>query len=151
MAQLSTLEWIRILNTTDLVAWLLQRIRPGAVEDDLLLELIVLCGTIAMEKQCAELLFDKGITQNLIELLGGLCILHAFAFKLRSFLVKQEDDEIVLQIIYVFYQMMLDDELRAKLVTNTNVPAYLIDLMHDKNPQIRRMCDNTLQAISVKV
>jgi hypothetical protein len=63
--------------------------------------------------------------------------------------VKQEDDEIVLQIIYFFYQLMLDDGLRAQLVTNTNVPAYLIDLMHDKNPQIRRMCDNTLQAIAV--
>ena len=63
---------------------------------------------------------------------------------------KQEDDEIVLQIVYVFYQMMFHDGLRQKLLADTQVPAYLIDLMHDKNAQIRKMCDNTLEVIAVR-
>ena len=28
-------------------------------------------------------------------------------------------------------------------------PAYLIDLMHDKNEEVRKVCDNTLDIISV--
>lgn len=28
-------------------------------------------------------------------------------------------------------------------------PAYLIDLMHDKNNEIRKVCDNTLDIIAV--
>lgn len=28
-------------------------------------------------------------------------------------------------------------------------PAYLIDLMHDKNTEIRKVCDNTLDIIAV--
>lgn len=28
-------------------------------------------------------------------------------------------------------------------------PAYLIDLMHDKNAEIRKVCDNTLDIIAV--
>jgi len=30
-------------------------------------------------------------------------------------------------------------------------PAYLIDLMHDNNAAIRKVCDNTLDIISVSV
>lgn len=30
-------------------------------------------------------------------------------------------------------------------------PAYLIDLMHDKNAEIRKVCDNTLDIIAVGV
>ncbi len=33
----------------------------------------------------------------------------------------------------------------------TEAPAYLIDLMHDKNPEIRKVCDNTLDIISVRI
>ena len=30
-------------------------------------------------------------------------------------------------------------------------PAYLIDLMHDKNAEIRKVCDNTLDIIAVSI
>ncbi len=39
---------------------------------------------------------------------------------------------------------------RAKFLDSAEeAPAYLIDLMHDKNPEIRKVCDNTLDIISV--
>ena len=31
----------------------------------------------------------------------------------------------------------------------TDAPAYLVDLLHDKNSQIRRVCDATLDLIAV--
>lgn len=31
----------------------------------------------------------------------------------------------------------------------SEAPAYLIDLMHDKNNEIRKVCDNTLDIIAV--
>jgi len=33
-------------------------------------------------------------------------------------------------------------------VKQTQAPAYLIDLMHDKNSEIRRVCENTLDIIA---
>ena len=33
----------------------------------------------------------------------------------------------------------------------SEAPAYLIDLMHDKNAEIRKVCDNTLDIISVSL
>lgn len=62
---------------------------------------------------------------------------------------KQEDDEVVLQIVYVFYQLTRHETTRPEVISTTEVPAYLIDLMHDKNTEIRRVCDTTLDIISV--
>ena len=62
---------------------------------------------------------------------------------------KQEDDEMVLQIVYVFYQMIFHESTREVIIGQTQAPAYLIDLMHDKNQEIRKVCDNTLDIIAV--
>lgn len=35
------------------------------------------------------------------------------------------------------------------LNTDPEAPAYLIDLMHDKNTEIRKVCDQTLDIIMV--
>ena len=66
-------------------------------------------------------------------------------------LAKQEDDETVLQIVYVFYQMIFHESTRDVIIKKTQAPAYLIDLMHDKNTEIRKVCDNTLDIISVSI
>ena len=64
---------------------------------------------------------------------------------------KQEDDEVVCQIVYVFYQMIFHESTREIIIKDTQAPAYLIDLMHDKNPEIRKVCDNTLDIIAVSI
>uniref|UniRef100_A0A8C7E9W6 Kinesin associated protein 3 n=1 Tax=Nothoprocta perdicaria TaxID=30464 RepID=A0A8C7E9W6_NOTPE len=61
---------------------------------------------------------------------------------------QQEDDEFVCQIIYVFYQMVFHQATRDVIIKETQAPAYLIDLMHDKNAEIRKVCDNTLDIIA---
>lgn len=37
------------------------------------------------------------------------------------------------------------------LIMCSEAPAYLIDLMHDKNAEIRKVCDQTLDIIMVSV
>lgn len=63
-----------------------------------MLEVIMLCGTVCNDDTCAKLLADAGIIQSLIDLLNA----------------KQEDDEIVCQIIYVFYQVSCELSKRIK-------------------------------------
>ena len=43
----------------------------GAAEDDLVLEVIILVGTVCNDDSCAKLMADAGIIQCLIELLNG--------------------------------------------------------------------------------
>ena len=86
-----------------------------------------------------------------------------------SLLARQENDEIVLQICYVFYQLCFHRSTRNVIIKKTGrtvtvefadhepadvhraeAPAYLIDLMQDKNKEVRRVCDMTLEIISVR-
>lgn len=55
----------------------------------------------------------------------------------------------VLQIVFVFYQMARHHLTREYLIKETEAPAYLIDLMHDKNSEIRKLCDACLDVIKV--
>ena len=42
------------------------------------------------------------------------------------------------------------DSCVFSLTSRSEAPAYLIDLMHDKNAEIRKICDQTLDIIMVR-
>ncbi|XP_059490596.1 kinesin-associated protein 3 isoform X2 [Neocloeon triangulifer] len=125
------MDWERLMKEYKLIPWLRSHLVSGRSEDDLVLEIVVLLGTTAMDEACANLLCKAEVLQDLIELLKA----------------KQEDDEVVLQIIFVFFQLCKHPASMDYLIQETEAAAYLIDLMHDKNAEIRRVCDNTLDII----
>ncbi|XP_031431214.1 kinesin-associated protein 3a isoform X2 [Clupea harengus] len=126
------LDWELVLKEYNLVPFLTERLKPGSAEDDLILEVVIMIGTVSMDDSCAAMLAKSGIIPALIELLNA----------------QQEDDEFVCQIVYVFYQMVFHQATRDVIIKETQAPAYLIDLMHDKNAEIRKVCDNTLDIIA---
>ena len=67
---------------------------------------------------------------------------------INFFSAKQEDDEMVLQIVYVFYQVIFYESTRDVIIKQTQAPAYLIDLTQDKNQEV---CDHTLDIIYVSI
>ncbi|GCC30965.1 hypothetical protein chiPu_0009419 [Chiloscyllium punctatum] len=129
------LDWELVLKEYNLVPFLKDKLKPGSTEDDLVLEVVIMIGTVSMDDSCAAMLAKSGIIPALIELLNA----------------KQEDDEFVCQIVYVFYQMVFHQATRDVIIKETQAPAYLIDLMHDKNAEIRKVCDNTLDIIALPV
>ncbi|XP_047355453.1 kinesin-associated protein 3 isoform X1 [Vespa velutina] len=133
--ELSDLDYSQILQRCNLIPWIRNNLVPGKAQDDLVLEVVIFLGTAANDEDCARLLCKADILLSLIELLKA----------------KQEDDEMVLQIIYVFYQISKHDSTRDYLIreTGNEAPGYLIDLMHDKNPAIRKVCDACLDVIAM--
>ncbi|KAG8436493.1 hypothetical protein GDO86_007550 [Hymenochirus boettgeri] len=129
---INDLDWELVLKEYKLVPYLKDKLKPGSAEDDLVLEVVIMIGTVSMDDSCAALLAKSGIIPALIELLNA----------------QQEDDEFVCQIVYVFYQMVFHQATRDVIIKETQAPAYLIDLMHDKNAEIRKVCDNTLDIIA---
>jgi len=49
---------------------------------------------------------------------------------------KQEDDEMVLQVVFVFHLLCSREPTRGFVLSETDAVAYLVDLLHDKNPQV---------------
>lgn len=91
------------LNEYKLVSWIKKMLQPGNVDDDLVLDVIVLVGAVCIDDACANMLSKSGIIEILIEILNA----------------KQEDDEIVLQIVYVFYQMIFHKSTREIIIKKT--------------------------------
>ncbi|KAM9331295.1 kinesin-associated protein 3 [Gastrophryne carolinensis] len=126
------LDWQLVLQEYKLVPYLKEKLQPGVAEDDLVLEVVVMLGTVSMDDSGAALLAKSGFIPALIQLLNA----------------QQEDDEFVCQIIYVFYQMVFHQATRNAILKETQVPAYLIDLMHDKNDEIQKVCHDTLDIVA---
>ena len=60
----------------------------------------------------------------------------------------QEDDEIVLQIIFVFFATISHGTKIDYLAEKTEAPAYLIDLLQENNKSIRKLCNTCLNIIA---
>lgn len=100
-----------------------------------------------------------------------LCKAEVITSLIELLKAKQEDDEMVLQIVFVFQQILRNESTRDYMIKetgewiwgidltdqdtrlashfSTESPAYLIDLMHDKNPEIRKVCDYCLDKITM--
>uniref|UniRef100_A0A8C3PY99 Kinesin associated protein 3 n=1 Tax=Chrysolophus pictus TaxID=9089 RepID=A0A8C3PY99_CHRPC len=102
---LPDLDWELVLKEYKLVPYLKDKLKPGSAEDDLVLEVVIMIGTVSMDDSCAALLAKSGIIPALIELLNA----------------QQEDDEFVCQIIYVFYQMVFHQATRDVIIKETHI------------------------------
>lgn len=131
---LPELDYSMLLQSHNLIPWIRKTLVPGGrAKDDMVLDTVVFLGTCATDELCSMLLCKSEVILSLIELLKA----------------KQEDDEMVLQIIYVFQQVLSNESTRNYIIRDTESPAYLIDLMHDKNIEIRKVCDYCLDIIAM--
>jgi hypothetical protein len=129
---LPELDWAEIFKHFDMLKWVEKTIRSNNADPELVLQVVVLLGTAAADEGCARLLCESNVMSALIELLK----------------THQEDDEIVLQIIYVFFATISHGANIDYLAEKTEAPAYLIDLLQDNNKSIRKLCNTCLNLIA---
>merc|ERR1719262_2105813 len=113
--------WADLCEGSQLIELLHRLLVVGFSEDDVVLECVMLVGTIAMDPEAAPLLASSKLLQVLQELLAE----------------KQEDDEIVLQLLFTFHCLLLHRETCEQIIDDTEVLPYVIELLRDKNPAIR--------------
>ena len=93
-----------------------------ATRDDLILETIMLCATLATDVNCAVKFVEAGVSEALIGILRGegrgrrdLRLTSAL------FLAKQEDDEVVLQIVFLFHQLVVHESSRHSVTKESSI------------------------------
>ncbi|RZF32208.1 hypothetical protein LSTR_LSTR004071 [Laodelphax striatellus] len=128
---LPDINYCQLLNEYNLIPWIKSNLVAGKAKADIVLLVVIFVGTAAGDEACSSLFCKADILLSLVELLKA----------------NQEDDEMVLQIIRVFYRIARHPSTREYLIKETDVPAYLTDLMHDKNEYIRKVCDACLEII----
>lgn len=100
---LPDLDYSMLLLDFNLIPWIRSVLVPRRRFDDLVLDTVVLLGTCACDEACAMLLCKAEVILSLIELLKA----------------KQEDDEMVLQIVFVFQQILRHDSTREYMIRET--------------------------------
>lgn len=137
VAVIQPAPWTALLTQHHLVEWMKKALEDGADDVDetavmnqrrpVQLQIVIACGTMARQIEAARAL------EPLIDGFIGL---------LQS---AQVDDEFVVQLLFMFVQMLKHKELADRLMTpDSMLGAHLIDLMHDANSAVRETCDNAL-------
>lgn len=123
--------WLKVLSGTPLLDFLQKNIVPGYAEDDVILECIMLIGTVTCSEKCAKIVSGTLIVKQLNTLLEE----------------KQEDDEMVMQIMFAFNKLLLSKSTRENIIRETKVVNYLMELLQDQNPRIKKMADDILALV----
>lgn len=130
-------DYAELIAKFDVLPFLSTFLQPGAqyihgvVEDDILLEVVIFIGTVCTAST-AGAVADAGLPGLLFSLLGE----------------KKEDDEMVLQIAFAFHRLLFHAPTRDGLLEHQQIVYYLVDLMFDKNTEVRRTADNCLDLIA---
>jgi len=125
------IPWIRVCDA-GLLDLLVRLLVVGLSEDDVVLECVMLVGVLALDKLVAP-------TLAVSKLLGVLQDLLA---------EKQEDDEIVLQLLFTFHCLLSTDETREVIMQDTQITNYVMDLLRDKNGKIRDEANEVLEIMA---
>ncbi|CAB4032785.1 kinesin-associated 3 isoform X2, partial [Paramuricea clavata] len=64
------LDYAQLLTKYDMLSYIKSKLQPGSAEDDLVLEVIILIGTVCADDSCAALLAEEDVPQILIDLLN---------------------------------------------------------------------------------
>uniref|UniRef100_T1KAE8 Uncharacterized protein n=1 Tax=Tetranychus urticae TaxID=32264 RepID=T1KAE8_TETUR len=134
MINLPGVDWLTLASSKGLFKWLSTVLSANdhTYEDDLILECILVISCIANCRDACLYALNCDCLKLLINQLNA----------------KQEEDEIVLQIIFIFHLMLRESDVRKIILApETQVMAYLFDLMNDKNPEIRKLCKSSLNVI----
>mmetsp|Transcript_18523 Transcript_18523/g.35810 ORF Transcript_18523/g.35810 Transcript_18523/m.35810 type:complete len:776 (-) Transcript_18523:393-2720(-) len=123
-------DYFHLVKSHNLMQFLAAHLIPGEVEDDIVLEVVIFVGTLCNDKT-SGMIVEAGLVETLFQLMSD----------------KKEDDEMVLQISFTFHRLLLCTPTRDALLHYTQVVFYLVDLLQDKNREVRKTADAALDVI----
>lgn len=126
--------WDRLISEHALLPFLSKLLVPGFSQDDVVLEVVLLVGALALEPKCAPLIASSRILRSL----------HAL------FQEKQHDSELTLQLLFTLYRLMRHRETYEELLYGGNGGGIVPDLLmaaDAPNIEVRRMCDMLMDLI----
>lgn len=100
-------------------------------DDDIVLEVVMLLGTVALDSRSGAILASRALLQNLY---NTLCD-------------KVDDVEIVLQTMFTLYRFLMQDHTREAVIEHKQLPYCMLNLVVDPHPEIRNLANQSLDII----
>lgn len=98
-----------------------------------MLECVMLCGTMCRNDATANMIANSHLIKLLQDMLGA----------------KQEDDEMVQQILNTFFKFLFFGPTRELVLNHTQIVSIVLELLSDKNPNIRVLVNAILDYVQV--
>jgi hypothetical protein len=121
-----------LIKQHGLLECLLKNLVLGFAEDDVVLEVLKVLSTLLIDPRSAISMAHTRVTSKLFDILVN----------------KRDDIEIVLQLVYLFYKLLVNESSRGAVVQNHHLCECVMDLVVDPNPQIQHFADLCLDIIS---
>lgn len=103
----------------------------GFAEDDIVLECVMLISTICRTEDIAQMIASSYLINMLQDLLGA----------------KQEDDEMVQQILNTFFKFLFFAPTRDIVLRQIQMVSIVLELLSDKNPNIKGLVNAILDYV----
>lgn len=126
-------HWLDKIRNNNMIEFLHNHLMNQYAEDDILLECVMLTGTICRNDECAQVIASSYLIKLLQELLG----------------TKQEDDEMVQQILNTFFKFLFFGPTREIVLHQTQMVSIVLELLSDKNPNIRVLVNAILDYVQI--
>ena len=123
-------DWQNLCTKYELTSNLNKFLVPGFVEDDIVLEVIMLVGSIAGESECSQLISHSNLVRGLYTIFS------------------EDDDDMLAQLCWTFYMLMRHEDTRNIILDQTHVVEKLIELlMPERHPLVSKMADTALDVV----
>jgi len=133
MVYIPTDKWAEVIEKTNFIEFLHNNLVNGFAEDDIVLETVMLIATICRSEAIAELIAGSYLIKMLQDLLGA----------------KQEDDEMVQQILNTFFKFLFFKQTREIVLHSTQMVSIVLELLSDKNPNIKGLVNAILDFVQL--
>jgi hypothetical protein len=133
MVYIPTDLWEDMIEKHTFIEFLHNNLVNGYGEDDIVLESVMLIGTICRNDGTAEQIACSYLIKLLQDLLGA----------------KQEDDEMVQQILNTFFKFLFFHPTREIVLHQTQMVNIVLELLNDKNPNIRTLVGAILDYVQI--
>ena len=133
MVYIPTDKWEECIQKTNFLEFIHNNLVNGFAEDDIVLESVMLIATICRTEAIAQLIAESYLIKMLQDLLGA----------------KQEDDEMVQQILNTFFKFLFFKPTRDIVLHQTQMVSIVLELLSDKNPNIKGLVNAILDYVQL--
>eukprot|EP00297_Palpitomonas_bilix_P002593 CAMPEP_0113875954 /NCGR_PEP_ID=MMETSP0780_2-20120614/5217_1 /TAXON_ID=652834 /ORGANISM="Palpitomonas bilix" /LENGTH=782 /DNA_ID=CAMNT_0000861977 /DNA_START=147 /DNA_END=2495 /DNA_ORIENTATION=+ /assembly_acc=CAM_ASM_000599 len=127
------ISWAKIAEDLDMVSFLHKHLVPGFSEDDIVLEIIVILGTLCLDADVGEVLGNERLMGAFVEIV----------------MEKQDDADILLQSIYTLLRLLMIERTRDIVLVSygEKVVPFLVSHFFHRDPKIRDYADKALDFV----
>jgi hypothetical protein len=125
-------SWSELVHTHSLVPFIRKLLVPGFLQDDIVLEVVILIGSIALDEELGPTLASSHLIAGLKQLLREKC----------------DDDEMVLQIMFTYYRLIAMPEPMEEFLYGTRaIDAVLDATSSHTNSEVVILLDMVLEQV----